>query len=123
MLFRSTIGSLLIGVAAIAAAFATAPLVASAGTPATPVARHGRGSSFGYITAGEFPGRDFRYALIQRGSMTTASVSNRGEWKHVTDLQSEVNSSGQEVMWFAFDDRPYVIRDRALFNRARHFRR
>jgi len=76
---------------------------------------HARGFSFGYTSGHEDP---FQYALIEKGSMTTGAVSDRDRWRAVGDLQREVNASGRECLWFAIDQRSYVIRDAALLDRA-----
>ena len=81
------------------------------------IAPRARGFATGY-SSGSRDAAAFEYALIERGSMTTAAVSEDDRWSKVTDLQTQVNATGRECLWFALDDRSYIVRDQALLERA-----
>ena len=61
---------------------------------------------------------EFQYALVMRGHNTSCAVSDNDSWRRIGRLQEEVERTGNEVFWFAKDDREYVIRDRALVERV-----
>jgi len=81
---------------------------------------HGGGVGFGYAVEAGHDGDHaaFQYALIARGSNTTCSVDGGNSWRTIGELQREVERTGHEVMWFAVDDREYVIRDEKSVERA-----
>jgi len=89
-----------------------------AGVSAAPAARHGAGFSIGTSSGRHGDHADFQYALIERGSQTTCSVSDQEHWHTIGTLQKEVESTGHELLWLVVGDREYVIRDRALVERA-----
>jgi hypothetical protein len=84
-------------------------------------AGQGHGIGFHYTTGpGTSDGRaDFQYALIGRNSNTTCTVGDGDAWSTIGELQREVDRTGREVLWFAIDDRAYVVREAAALERAR----
>src|SRR5262249_24798804 len=60
----------------------------------------------------------FQYALIMDGHNTCCSVSDQDSWRAIGKLQDEVERTGNDVFWFAQDDREYVIRDKDLVERV-----
>ncbi len=115
--------SLLPGLAAasVAAALLAAGWVQpakGAGVSAAPVARHGAGFWIGTSSGNHHDRADFQYALIERGSQTTCSVSDEDRWHTIGTLQKEVESTGHELLWLVVGEREYVVRDRALVKRA-----
>lgn len=112
--------------AALAALFATAaawngPANAGARAKAGMSAVGGTGYSYGYTgsSSGHAARDESEYAIIERGSKTTLSVSGDGDWSTIGDLQDEVRESGRPLLWFSLDARQYVVRDRALVGKAR----
>jgi len=63
-------------------------------------------------------GERFQYALILRGHETTCAVSGRNDYRAIGKLQDEVERTGEDVFYFAIDDREYVIRDEATVERV-----
>jgi DNA repair exonuclease SbcCD ATPase subunit len=60
----------------------------------------------------------FQYALVKRDHETSCAVSGRNNWRTIGKLQDEVERTGREVLYFAIDDKEYVVRDPAVVERA-----
>jgi bla regulator protein BlaR1 len=95
----------------ITAAFAVAFALPSAALAGDSAGKHGM--SFGYSNSSDED--DFEYAVVDAGEDRSVSSSSSGAW---SDLQELLDSTDDDVFYFAFHGKKYVVRDPALVARA-----
>ena len=76
------------------------------------------GDGYAYGRTSEDGHSTFEYAIVQNDDNTNCSISGDDHWDVLRKLQKEVSATKKNLFWFVKDDKGYVVRDRALVDKA-----